>query len=186
MSIIESLKDFGKHIWFMLTYPKIGPDMYLTHWLLYLKPLRLLFQSYKIREIGQNSEIRPYCMLIGTNNIIIGRNVIIPPGTILVTNPDDVESVIVIEDDVLFGPNSAIYASTHNFADPDIPAKLQGYTRGKTTIIRSGAWVGINVVIMPGVIVGKNSIIGANSVVTNDVPARAVVAGIPARVLRTR
>lgn len=181
--MIRFLKDTGRHLKFILTYPKIGPDMYFTHWLLFFKPLRIFFQKRKLKEIGKNSEIRPYCTIIGTNNVYIGKNVTIPSGTILVTNPHDSNSKIIIEDDVLFGPNNAVYASTHNYSNPDIPIQEQGYTCGITTI-KKGAWVGINAVILPGITIGRNAVVGANSVVTKDVPDYAVVAGTPAKLIK--
>jgi len=181
--MIRFFRDTGKHLKFILTYPKIGPDMYFTHWLLFFKPLRLFFQKRKMKSIGKNSEIRPYCTIIGTNNILIGNNVTIPPGTIFVANPGDPESKIIIEDDVLFGPNAAVYASTHNFQNPDIPIQDQG-TVSSVTTIRRGAWIGINSVIMPGITIGINAVVGAGSIVTKDVPDYAVVVGSPARIIR--
>jgi acetyltransferase-like isoleucine patch superfamily enzyme len=181
--MFSGIKNTGRHLRFILTYPKIGPDMYLTHWLLFFKPFRLWFQKRKIGSIGRNSEIRPYCTIIGTKNIMIGNNVTIPTGTILVANPDDPDSKIIIEDDVLFGPNNAVYCSTHRYTNPEIPIQEQGYIC-KTTIIRRGSWIGINAVIMPGITIGRNAVIGANSVVTRDVPDYAVVVGVPARILK--
>lgn len=171
------------HLKFILFYPKIGPDMYLTHWLLFFKPFRLFFQKRKIGKIGNNSEIRPYCTIIGTGQIEIGNNVIIPGETYLVANPNEKSAKIIIEDDVLFGPRVAVYCSTHKFNDPTLPVRNQGYS-GKTTIIKSGAWLGVNSVIMPGITIGKNAVIGANSVVTKDIPNFAVAVGSPARVVR--
>ena len=51
-------------------------------------------------------------------------------------------------------------------------------------IIKKNVWIGEGVVIMPNVTIGENSIIGANSVVTKDIPANCVVAGIPARIIK--
>jgi acetyltransferase-like isoleucine patch superfamily enzyme len=172
------------HLKYILFFPKIGPDMYFTHWLLFFKPSRIWFQRRKLKAIGENSEIRPYSVLDGTHNISIGKNVIIPYGTHLITNTTSgANSTITIEDDVLFGPNSAVYATTHLFQNPTIPIKNQGYRDGHT-LIKQGAWIGINTVIMPGVIIGKNAVVGANSVVTKDVPDYAIVAGAPAKILR--
>jgi len=181
--MFKGLKDTWKHVWFILTYPKIGPDMYFTHWLLFFKPFRIWFQKRKIGYIGKNSEIRPYCVIIGTKNISIGNNVTIPPGTMLIANPGAPEARIIIEDDVLFGPNNAVYCSTHKYDNPALPIQAQGYI-SKTTLIRSGSWIGINAVIMPGITIGRNAVVGANSVVTKDVPDYAVVAGAPARILK--
>lgn len=172
-----------KHLKFILFYPKIGPDMYLTHWLLFFKPFRIWFQRKKIPGISKSAEIRPYSILLGTNNITIGERVIIPNGTILSTLPDNSDSRIIIEDDVLFGPNVSVYASTHKYSDDNLPIKQQGYTLGITQLKR-GCWLGINSVIMPGVTIGQNAVIGANSVVTKDVPDYSVYAGSPARLIK--
>lgn len=171
------------HLKFILFYPKIGADMYLTHWLLFFKPFRIWFQKKKIKRIGENSEIRPYCTILGTDNIIIGKNVIIPPGTILVNLPGNNRSIIEIEDNVLLGPNVSIYSSTHNFKNTEVPIKDQGYNVSPVKL-KTGCWIGVNAVILPGVTVGKNSVVGANSLVNKDVPDFTVVGGIPAKEIK--
>ncbi|MDY0328078.1 MAG: acyltransferase [Arcobacteraceae bacterium] len=172
-----------KTLKFFLFFPKIGPDMYLTHWLLYAKTSRLWFQKKKIYKIGTNSEIRPFVTINGTNSITIGDNVIIPPGTILSAMPNDPDNGIEISNDVLLGPNVSIYSATHNFDKIDIPIKAQGYN-SKKVLIKEGAWIGVNSVILPGVTIGRNSVIGANSVVTKDIPDYSVAVGSPARVVK--
>lgn len=177
------MKDAWKHIKFIATYPKLGPDMYFTHWLLFFKPLRLWYQKRILKErIGKNSEIRPYCILNGYNNIVIGNNVIIPEGVRLVTDPFD-NKKIVIGNAVLFGPNVAVYATTHTFQNTQIPIKNQ-VLKNAHTEIKSGSWIGINVVILPGVTIGCNTVIAANSVVTKDIPDNVVAGGCPAKVLK--
>ena len=172
-----------KHLKYILTGPKIGPDMYFTHWLLFFKPLRIWFQKKKINNIGNNSEIRPYCTIIGTNNVIIGKNVIIPPGTTLVTLPSNKEAIINIGDEVLLGPNVAIYCSTHNFENIKVPIKSQGYKVASVNL-KAGCWIGINSVILPGVTIGRNSVVGANSLVNKDIPDYCIAVGSPAKVIR--
>lgn len=172
-----------KHLKFILLYPKIGPDMYLTHWLLFFKPFRVWFQKRKIGRIGQNSEVRPYATIIGTRNVVIGNNVIIPGGTTISSYPGNPDSKVIIEDDVLLGPNVAIYSSTHLFNDITKPIKNQEYKVAITTL-KQGCWIGINSVILPGITVGKNSVVGANSVVNKDVPDYVVVAGSPAKIIK--
>jgi acetyltransferase-like isoleucine patch superfamily enzyme len=172
-----------KHLKFILFYPKIGPDMYFTHWLLFFKPFRIWFQKRKIKAIGAGSEIRPYATILGTDNIIIGNRVIIPPYTLLSTLPNDASSTITIEDDVLLGPNVSIYSSTHKYEDPLLPIKDQGYIV-KPVLLKHGCWIGVNVVILPGITIGKNAVVGANSVVNADVPDFAVAAGSPARTIK--
>jgi acetyltransferase-like isoleucine patch superfamily enzyme len=172
-----------KHIKFILFYPKIGPDMYLTHWLLFFKPTRIWFQRKKIPGISKTSEIRPYSTILGTHNVKIGERVIIPSGTLLSNLPNDPNSRIVLEDDVLLGTNVSIYSSTHNFEDITKPIKEQGYKVSRV-LLKSGCWIGVNAVILPGVTIGKNAVIGANSVVTKDVPDYAIAVGSPAKVIR--
>jgi acetyltransferase-like isoleucine patch superfamily enzyme len=73
----------------------------------------------------------------------------------------------------------------HNVADVELPIRLQGiYARDVE--VGNNVWVGYNAQILRGVRVGDNAIIGANSVVTRDIPANAVAAGAPARVIRMR
>ena len=173
-----------EHLIYIATFPKIGPDMYLTHWLLFFKPCRLWFQKRKLGEIEEGSELRPYCIIDGTRNVFIGKNVIVPEGVRLVCDPSDPAAKIIIGDSVLFAPNVAVYCSTHNFTDIRKPVKEQSLFN-KTTTIGSGSWIGINSVIMPGVTIGRNVVVGANSFVNKDVPDFAIVAGCPAVVIRT-
>jgi acetyltransferase-like isoleucine patch superfamily enzyme len=73
----------------------------------------------------------------------------------------------------------------HNVADVERPIRKQGiYMRD--VVVGNNVWVGYNAQILRGVTVGDNAIIGANSVVTRDIPANAVAAGSPARVIRMR
>lgn len=173
-----------KTLKFFLFYPKIGPDMYLTHWLLYFKTTRLWFQKKKLRKIGKNSEIRPFVTIDGTDAISIGDNVIIPGGTILGAMPYDLDNGIIIENDVLIGPNVSIYSATHKYENLNIAIKKQGYIAKKVTI-KYGSWLGINSVIMPGITVGINAVVAAGSIVTKDVPDYCVVAGVPAKIIKT-
>lgn len=173
-----------KHLKYVATFPKIGPDMYFTHWLLFFKPFRIWFQKKKLGAIGTNSEVRPYSIIDGTKNVFIGKNVIIADGVRLIADACDLSAKIIIEDSVLFAPNVAVYCTTHTFNDITKAVKDQPLVN-KTTTIKSGAWIGINSIIMPGVTIGKNSVVGANSLVNKDVPDHTVVAGCPARKIKT-
>jgi acetyltransferase-like isoleucine patch superfamily enzyme len=92
---------------------------------------------------------------------------------------------LVIEDYVGWGPGAKVLGSVHTGIPVDVPV-IQ--TDLEIQPVRVGAWadVGTNAVILPGVKIGKGSIIGAGAVATQDVPPFAVVAGVPARFLRWR
>jgi acetyltransferase-like isoleucine patch superfamily enzyme len=84
---------------------------------------------------------------------------------------------------------SKIFITDHSHGEVDgdalttPPSQRKVVSKGPV-IIGDNAWIGEGVVIMPDVTIGKNAIVGANSVVTTSIPENAVAAGIPARVLR--
>ena len=88
---------------------------------------------------------------------------------------------IFIGDNVMFGPNVTITAAGHP-VDPDL--RRQVYQYNFPVRIEENVWVGAGVIILPGVTIGKNSVIGAGSVVTKDIPANVVAMGVPCRVVR--
>jgi maltose O-acetyltransferase len=92
----------------------------------------------------------------------------------------------VIGNDVMMGPEIIILSGSHNFERIDIPMREQGSPPKKPVCIGDDVWIGTRSIILPGVIVGSHSIIGAGSVVTKSVPDWAIVAGNPAKLIRYR
>ncbi|HJT81392.1 MAG TPA: acyltransferase [Chthoniobacterales bacterium] len=90
----------------------------------------------------------------------------------------------MIEPRVLMAGNVYISDHTHEHRSRTIAIKDQGVTSVSPVRIREGAWLGQNVVICPGVTVGRNAVVGANSVVRNDVPDFCIFAGAPAKFIR--
>ena len=92
---------------------------------------------------------------------------------------------LVIEDYVGWGPGAKVLGSQHTGVPVDVPIVQ---TDLRIEPVRIGAWadIGVNAVILPGVTVGKGAIVGAGAVVTGDVAAFAIVAGVPARFMRWR
>ena len=87
----------------------------------------------------------------------------------------------------MLAPNVHIYTNNHCFSETFVPIFDQGYppsTEKDSVFLSSGCWIGAGVIILPGVTVGRNSVIGAGSVVTKSIPDFVVAAGNPARVLR--
>lgn len=89
---------------------------------------------------------------------------------------------VQIGDDVLIAPNVSIFTATHPqdaFERCDV-----GKEFGKAIKIGNKVWIGGGAIILPGVTIGDESIVGAGSVVVNDVPSKCVVAGNPAKIIR--
>jgi len=86
--------------------------------------------------------------------------------------------------DVLLARGVYVADHAHAFEDPRCPVLAQGIDRLSPVEIADGAWLGEHVVVCPGVRIGRGAVVGANSVVTADVPDRCVAAGAPARILR--
>jgi len=90
---------------------------------------------------------------------------------------------VIIGDRVYTSPHTQIIAVNHRFDDPKQPFIDQGITAQGITI-EDDVWLGANVVVTDGVKIGQGAVVAAGAVVTNDVPAHTVVAGVPARVVR--
>lgn len=87
---------------------------------------------------------------------------------------------ITIEDDVLIGPKVNLITEGH----PLNPTERQALFV-KPIVIKSNAWIGAGATILPGVTVGKNSVVAAGAVVSKDVPDNTVVGGVPAKAIKT-
>lgn len=92
---------------------------------------------------------------------------------------------IIIGNDVITGPNIQIFSENHNFSDSSLTIKEQGVTR-QSTVIGNNCWLGGGITILAGVTIGDGCVIAAGSVVTKSVPPNSIVAGIPAKVIKTR
>ena len=88
---------------------------------------------------------------------------------------------IYVGDRVMFGPNVTVATANHPI-NPELRSK--GYQYNKPVYIGENTWIGANVVIVPGVRIGKNVVIGGGSVVTKDIPDNVVAVGNPCKVLR--
>jgi len=86
---------------------------------------------------------------------------------------------ITIEDDVMIGPRVNITSETHPLKVADRKTLVPG-----AVMIKHNAWIGAAATVMPGITIGENSVVAAGAVVTKDVPANSIVAGVPAKVVK--
>lgn len=128
-------------------------------------------------EIGENCYIEPPLHANwGGKFVHFGHDVYANFNLTLVDDTD-----IYVGDCVLFGPNVTVSAGTHP-VHPGLRSKQAQYNL--PIVIGSNVWIGANSVLLPGVHIGDNTVIGAGSVVTKDIPANVVAVGSPCRVMR--
>lgn len=129
-----------------------------------------------VKEFGENANIIPPFTCDYGCNVKVGDNTVINhSGVFLDTNE------INIGKHALIGPKSGLYGAIHPF---DVEARNEGIEKAKTINIGDGAWLGGKLTVVPGVSIGKHSVIGAGSVVTKDIPDDVVAVGNPCRVIR--
>lgn len=107
-------------------------------------------------EVGENFYTNTGCVMLDVAKITIGKN-------------------------VMFGPNVSIYTAGHPI-HPE--SRNSGYEYGIAVTLGDNVWIGGSCVILPGVRIGNNTVIGAGSVVTKDIPDNVCAAGNPCRVIR--
>jgi acetyltransferase-like isoleucine patch superfamily enzyme len=91
---------------------------------------------------------------------------------------------IVIEEEVLIARYVYISDHTHEYSDKSIAIKYQGVTKISPVVIKKGTWIGQGAVICPGVTLGENCVVAANSVVRHSFPSHSVIAGSPAKLIK--
>jgi carbonic anhydrase/acetyltransferase-like protein (isoleucine patch superfamily) len=91
---------------------------------------------------------------------------------------------VQLGDDVITGPNCYVTDQNHVYADPTVPVGQQ-WPAEDPVAIGSGSWIGAGAIILPGTTLGRNTVVGAGAVVRGTFPDHAVLAGVPARVVRT-
>ena len=129
-----------------------------------------------LAEVGKNCYIEPPLHANWGKNTHLGNDVYVNFNLTLVDDTD-----IYIGNNVLIGPNVIIDAGTHPI-NPIIRKKQAQFNI--PVYIGDNVWIGGGSIILPGVKIGKNSVIGAGSVVTKDIPENVVAVGNPCRILR--
>ncbi len=130
--------------------------------------------------------LRAYTDFVGlkhTPEVTIGNNVHLAMDVVI-----NCTHRIVLEDNVSIGVGSKLMDHMHgqpDFSDLKVKVMDRLLTSRGAVILRNNVMLGTGVVVLPGVEIGENSIVGSNSVVTKDIPPNSIAAGVPARILRT-
>jgi acetyltransferase-like isoleucine patch superfamily enzyme len=133
-------------------------------------------------ELGAQTLLEPGVWITAPGNarIKIGADCYLNLGVMVAS-----VALVEIGDHCMFANGCFVSDADHRFDDPIRPVPWQGFTTKGPTRVGDNVWCGANVVITGGVTIGERCVIGANSVVTRELPPFSVAAGAPARVLRT-
>ena len=140
--------------------------------------VRMDTPPYRRFSLGQQSVIESYwCINNAVGDVVIGdhtrigiHNTIIGP--------------VTIGSHVNLAQGITVTALNHNFDDSDKRIDEQGVSTSQV-VIGDDVWIGANAVILPGVTLGNHCVIAAGAVVTKDVPPHSLVAGVPAKIIKT-
>lgn len=131
-----------------------------------------------IVRIGKNCRIQRNVYFGDGNNVEIGNNCQINENVRL-DNVKIGNSVMIARDAVFLG-------KMHNFSSVEIPMNEQEITSSNRTVIENDVWIGIRVIVMPGISISKGSIVAAGAVLTKDTVPYGIYAGVPAKLIRLR
>jgi maltose O-acetyltransferase len=138
---------------------------------------RLALLGEMLGEFGEGSEIKPPLECDYGTMIRVGARVFINYGALILDC-----APVEIGDETQFGPGVQLLTATHPL-DPE--TRRAGWEYAEPIKIEDGVWIGGGAIVCPGVTIGRNSVIGAGSVVTRDIPAGVLAFGNPCRVIRS-
>src|SRR4051812_34979855 len=132
-------------------------------------------------QIGEHTLFEPGVWLTAPapGRIVIGSGTFLNLGVMVAAH-----TLVEIGDHCMFANGCFVTDANHRFDDLSLPVTWQGFTTKGPTRVGDNVWCGAHVVITSGVTIGERCVIGANSVVTTDIPPYSIAAGAPARVLR--
>lgn len=157
----------------------------------------------KLRKVGKNVRFNglvrvehPHSRIDIGDDTMLGRNCYFltsRTGSITIGKSVSINDLCYITScfEISIGDNTSIAEMVsirdynHEYRDPNITIKSQGIF-GSPIIIEEDVWLGKGVTVLPGVTIGKGSIIGAHAVVNRDIPPNSIAVGVPARVIRSR
>lgn len=157
------LVKFGRWVFSLLRRPSIG--------------LFTLVSVARLKKCGAFVELTPTMIIRNPHNIKIGYGCSFSNFVIL-----DGHDQITIGNNCMFANKVTVATATHDYmVDP-----MNSSVITKPVKIDNNVWIGIGATILPGVTLGEGAVIGAMSLVINDIPARAIAVGVPAKVVKYR
>jgi acetyltransferase-like isoleucine patch superfamily enzyme len=131
--------------------------------------------------IGKNTLLEPGCWITiaPEGRVSIGEGCFLNLNTMIAS-----QNEVTIGDHTMFANHCFVSDASHRYDNPDIPVTWQGFDSKGPTRIGSNCWFGIGCVVTTGVTIGDRCVVGANSVVTRDLPPGVIAAGAPAKVIR--
>jgi acetyltransferase-like isoleucine patch superfamily enzyme len=147
------------------------------HWVIAVR--RELYGSF-FATVGRGLAVHDNVLIKYPDEITLGDHVTINPGCIIVG-----KGGLTIGSHAMIGAGTKIVTTAHVTTRTDVPMRQQGMT-ATPIVIEDDVWFGFDVIVLPGAVIRKGCVIGAGSVVTDEIPAYAIAAGAPARVIGTR
>lgn len=149
---------------------------------MFVSPLRVAFLRLFGAKVGKNTVIERIRLInlyrTGIGGITIGDNCFLGDGVTL-----DTAERIILENDVTLSFDVMVLTHT-NVGYKNHPVQEHIPSVAKPTILKNGCFVGVRAVVLPGLTVGAGAAVAAGAVVTKDVPAKTLVAGVPAKMIR--
>jgi acetyltransferase-like isoleucine patch superfamily enzyme len=132
-------------------------------------------------SIGRHTLLEPGCWITVADEgrVTIGEGTFLNLGTMIAAQQE-----VAIGSHVMFANHCFVSDSSHRYDDRSMPVTWQGFTSKGPTRIGDNCWFGVGCVVTTGVTIGERCVIGANSVVTRDLPPGVIAAGAPAKVIR--
>lgn len=151
----------------------------------YFKPfpwgahIRRFAASRMLDHCGEGVNIERGCHIGSGKNIRLGDRSAIGIRA-------EVYPFVTIGSDVMMGPEVLLITENHAIDDMSVPMNQQGYREPRPIVVEDDVWIGQRAIILPGVTLGRGSVIGAGAVVAKSIPPFSIAVGNPARPIRSR
>lgn len=162
---------------FIILYSLFGKHLPQSNHLKIAKKVRGFFAKKILKSAGKNINIEKGAVF--NSQVSLGDNSGIGVNC-------EMNGPVIVGKNVNMGPEVIIYTHNHANSRTDIPMREQGADKVMPVTIGDDCWLGRRVIILPGVEIGKGSILGAGTVVAKNIPEYSIVVGNPAKVIKNR